>query len=143
MPIAAAIAGFGHGTPTSCGAQGHVRVCAATPVREVRVVASASWLSFFDRPHTIRWSPSPARKRLPLAHAGDSMNDASFDDVTSLRARLEDLRVEHRDLDEAIAHLAATPVEDELMLRRLKKRKLALKDRIAAIERIIEPDEFA
>lgn len=71
------------------------------------------------------------------------MNDASFDDVTSLRARLEDLRVEHRDLDEAIARLNATPVDDELMLRRLKKRKLALKDRIAAIERIIDPDEFA
>ena len=71
------------------------------------------------------------------------MNDASFDDVTSLRARLEDLRVEHRDLDEAIARLSASPVEDELMLRRLKKRKLALKDRIVAIERILEPDEFA
>ncbi|MBS0509716.1 MAG: YdcH family protein [Proteobacteria bacterium] len=71
------------------------------------------------------------------------MNDASFDDVTSLRARLEDLRVEHRDLDEAIARLNATPVDDELMLRRLKKRKLALKDRIAAIERIVDPDEFA
>ncbi|KAI5913790.1 YdcH family protein [Thauera sp. 2A1] len=71
------------------------------------------------------------------------MNDASFDDVTSLRARLEDLRLEHRDLDEAIARLNATPVDDELMLRRLKKRKLALKDRIAAIERIVDPDEFA
>ena len=71
------------------------------------------------------------------------MNDASFDDVTSLRARLEDLRVEHRDLDEAITRLTLAPVDDELMLRRLKKRKLALKDRIAAIERIVEPDEFA
>lgn len=71
------------------------------------------------------------------------MNDASFDDVTSLRARLAELRLEHRDLDEAIVRLLDAPIDDELMLRRLKKRKLALKDRIAAIERIIEPDEFA
>jgi hypothetical protein len=71
------------------------------------------------------------------------MNDASFDDVTSLRARLAELRLEHRDLDEAIVRLLDAPIDDELMLRRLKKRKLALKDRIAAIERIIEPDELA
>lgn len=71
------------------------------------------------------------------------MNDASFDDVTSLRARLEELRVEHRDLDDALSRLIETPTSDELMLRRLKKRKLALKDRITAIERILEPDELA
>ncbi|MER2554305.1 MAG: YdcH family protein [Thauera sp.] len=71
------------------------------------------------------------------------MNDGSFEDVTSLRLRLEELRVEHRDLDEAIASLAANPVEDELMLRRLKKRKLALKDRIVAIEHLLDPDEYA
>lgn len=71
------------------------------------------------------------------------MNDASFDDVTSLRARLEDLRIEHRDLDEAIVRLAHAPIEDELVLRRLKKRKLALKDKIEAIARIVEADEPA
>ncbi|THF62601.1 YdcH family protein [Pseudothauera rhizosphaerae] len=71
------------------------------------------------------------------------MNDETFDDVTSLRTRLEALRGEHRDLDEAIAHLAAAPAEDELLMRRLKKRKLALKDRIALIERMLEPDELA
>ena len=71
------------------------------------------------------------------------MNDGSFEDVTSLRLRLEEWRVEHRDLDEAIASLAANPVEDELMLRRLKKRKLALKDRIVAIEHLLDPDEYA
>lgn len=71
------------------------------------------------------------------------MNDGSFEDVTSLRLRLEELRVEHRDLDDAIARLADNPVEDELMLRRLKKRKLALKDRIVAIEHLLDPDEYA
>ncbi len=57
-----------------------------------------------------------------------------------LRARLQELRVEHRDLDEAIARLIGAPPADELMLRRLKKRKLHLKDRIALIERMLEPD---
>ncbi len=71
------------------------------------------------------------------------MSDGAFDEVTSLQARLDELRSEHRDLDEAIARLAASPQEDELLLRRMKKRKLALKDRIAVIERLIEPDELA
>ena len=41
------------------------------------------------------------------------------------------------------ASLAASPTGDELMLRRLKKRKLALKDRIIAIEHMLSPDERA
>ena len=57
-----------------------------------------------------------------------------------LRSRLQELRVEHRDLDEAINRLIASPPPDELMLRRLKKRKLQLKDRITLIERMLEPD---
>lgn len=58
----------------------------------------------------------------------------------NLRSRLQELRVEHRDLDEAINRLMASPPPDELMLRRLKKRKLQLKDRISLIERMLEPD---
>jgi hypothetical protein len=71
------------------------------------------------------------------------MSDASFEDATNLKIRLEELRIEHRDLDEAIARLNISQPEDELLVRRLKKRKLALKDRIAVIERILEPDELA
>jgi hypothetical protein len=61
----------------------------------------------------------------------------------TLRASLEELRVEHRDLDAAITRLDTAPSDDELLLRRLKKRKLHLKDRIAAIERQLDPDEYA
>lgn len=61
-------------------------------------------------------------------------------DPEALRAHLQELRVEHRDLDEAIARLEGNPPADELMLRRLKKRKLHLKDRIALVERLLEPD---
>jgi len=60
-----------------------------------------------------------------------------------LQARLVELRIEHRDLDEAIGRLTLAPSEDELMLRRLKKRKLLIKDRISALERLLDPDEYA
>lgn len=62
------------------------------------------------------------------------------DEIASLRMRLHDLQVEHRDLDDIIERLLQTPPRDDLMLRRLKKRKLLLKDRIAILERMIEPD---
>ena len=57
-----------------------------------------------------------------------------------LQARLVELRIEHRDLDEAISRMTATPPEDELLLRRLKKRKLLIKDRISVLERMLDPD---
>lgn len=62
------------------------------------------------------------------------------DPPETLHARLQELRVEHRDLDEVIARLTGTPPGDELLLRRLKKRKLFIKDRIALIEGMLEPD---
>ena len=61
----------------------------------------------------------------------------------ALRESLVELRVEHRDLDEAIERLTATPPDDDLLVRRLKKRKLMIKDRISALERVLDPDEYA
>lgn len=55
----------------------------------------------------------------------------------AIRAQLAELRQEHRELDSAIGALLAT---DTLQLQRLKKRKLALKDRIAALEDNLLPD---
>ena len=60
-----------------------------------------------------------------------------------LHARLVELRTEHRDLDEAIDRLTLVPPDDQLLLRRLKKRKLLIKDRISALERMLDPDEYA
>ena len=57
-----------------------------------------------------------------------------------LRVLLLELTTEHHDLDMAIAKMEDTPTSDELLLRRLKKRKLHLKDRIALIERQLDPD---
>lgn len=57
-----------------------------------------------------------------------------------LHANLIELRAEHRDLDEAILRMTANPPDDELVLRRLKKRKLLIKDRIVSLERMLDPD---
>lgn len=54
-----------------------------------------------------------------------------------------ELRLAHRDLDAAIERLQADLQADELMLKRLKKRKLQLKDQIAWIENALIPDEPA
>jgi len=53
---------------------------------------------------------------------------------------LVDLRIEHRDLDHAISRMSTTAGTDELQLRRLKKRKLKLKDMIAKLESQLIPD---
>ena len=60
-----------------------------------------------------------------------------------LRIRLEVLRREHRDLDEAISALEATGRPDQLTLRRQKKQKLCLKDQIVKIEDSLIPDIFS
>ncbi|HUQ53423.1 MAG TPA: YdcH family protein [Gammaproteobacteria bacterium] len=54
--------------------------------------------------------------------------------------RLKQLRVEHRDLDQVIARLVTDPNVDQLMLKRLKKRKLMLKDMITQLESARIPD---
>ena len=60
-----------------------------------------------------------------------------------LRVKLEVLRREHRDLDEAITALESKGTADQLTLRRLKKQKLGIKDRIALIEDRLLPDIIA
>jgi len=55
-------------------------------------------------------------------------------------SRLVELNIEHRDLDDVIRRLEAEPLLDQLQIRRLKKRKLLLKDQIAWIERQLDPD---
>lgn len=64
------------------------------------------------------------------------------EEITNARATLNELEVEHRDLNLIIDHLAATPLpeQDQLLIHRLKKRKLLLKDKIYQLERMLVPD---
>ena len=57
-----------------------------------------------------------------------------------LRQRIDQLHLEHRDLDDVISRLSQSAVQDQLQLQRLKKRKLHLKDQIAQLERLLTPD---
>ena len=68
---------------------------------------------------------------------------SSTEDPAKIAAQLVELRTEHRDLDEAIARLVAQTGFDELAIKRLKKRKLRLKDQIAIIEDTLLPDIIA
>ncbi len=68
------------------------------------------------------------------------MHEDTFDDP---RARLEELKSEHRDLDDVIARLSEDAAPDLLQLQRLKKRKLLLKDQIAKLESGSIPDIIA
>lgn len=64
-------------------------------------------------------------------------------ELSRLARRVVELRTQHRDLDGAIERLQADIHADELALKRLKKRKLQLRDQIAWIENALIPDEPA
>lgn len=68
-------------------------------------------------------------------------SEMSHEDV--LRVKLEVLRREHRELDEAIEAIQQKGTGDPFTLQRLKKKKLVLKDRIARIEDELTPDIIA
>jgi hypothetical protein len=61
-------------------------------------------------------------------------------DPAKITSQLIELRIEHRDLDEAIGRLATSIESDELAIKRLKKRKLKIKDMIAYLENQLIPD---
>lgn len=60
--------------------------------------------------------------------------------IAAIERRIIELKLEHRDLDLAIGVLVATPLHDELQLKRFKKRKLLLKDQISYLIGQLIPD---
>lgn len=68
------------------------------------------------------------------------MTIAANDANAALEQRISELKSEHRSLDMMIVALTATPVHDQLQLKRLKKRKLQLKDQISILEGDLTPD---
>ena len=65
------------------------------------------------------------------------------DERAAIEQRILELELEHRDLDAVIARLVKDPTQDELQLRRLKKRKLLLKDQVARLRARLVPDILA
>ena len=65
---------------------------------------------------------------------------ASVESTEEIKRRIGELNLEHRDLDRAIEALELNPLHDELQLKRLKKRKLMLKDQIFMLQRQLVPD---
>lgn len=64
-------------------------------------------------------------------------------EAIALLRQLEELRTEHRDLDDAIAALTDGGMYNQLQVQRLKKRKLMLRDQIARLESQLLPDIIA
>ena len=73
----------------------------------------------------------------------NAYNDISLKIEEVLQIELEVLKQEHRDLDEAVLALEERGIRDQLTIQRLKKKKLALKDKISVIEDRLTPDIIA
>ena len=65
------------------------------------------------------------------------------EELSHIRKRVYELKLEHRDLDDAIEQLIAMGTFEELKIKRMKKRKLQLKDDIARLEDQLIPDILA
>ena len=79
--------------------------------------------------------------RQPRCTMTDIENEGNVDrELFRNMEKLRQLRIEHRDLDEIITRLSLDMHVDELQLKRLKKRKLALKDQITRLESELIPD---
>jgi hypothetical protein len=70
-------------------------------------------------------------------------SNLSDEEKQAIRQQIERLREEHRDLDSAIEALTLSGPADRLQLQRLKKRKLALRDRMTRLEDELTPDIIA
>lgn len=65
------------------------------------------------------------------------------EDIARIRSRLAEIKLEHSDLDQIIERLSRDTTVEELQVKRLKKRKLYLKDQIANLENELIPDILA
>lgn len=69
--------------------------------------------------------------------------DDFLDDRTQIQAEVEDLKLKHRSLELKVQNLQAAALPDRLALQRIKKQKLAIKDRLSYLEDALTPDIIA
>lgn len=81
--------------------------------------------------------------RLDIETASQITKGMQDTDIEVIRRKLTELQSEHRDLDDVIARITGGGPFDQLQVRRLKKRKLLLKDQIAQLESELLPDIIA
>jgi hypothetical protein len=101
------------------------------------VIRSQPWLRATAVVSCSRRAPYLLRTSPTAAYIGGRVDDAQT------RARLDVLRIEHRDLDDAIAALSLASTPNQLQMARLKKRKLRLRDEIVSLEDMLIPDIIA
>ena len=77
---------------------------------------------------------------VPIARGMTDTSDKVNTELFQRLERLRELRIEHRDLDDVISRLSMDFKVDELQMKRLKRRKLLLKDQIARLESQLIPD---
>jgi hypothetical protein len=90
---------------------------------------------------TVQLSYILVERQEPIRPTMNAPTELTHDEMLGIK--LEVLRREHRDLDQAIHALEETGRPDQLTLRRLKKQKLSLKDQIVKIEDMLIPDIIA
>ena len=83
----------------------------------------------------------PDAQEMSPSKKGGAANESDRSGV--LKAKLQALLSEHRDLDDVIGQLTGASASDQLRMQRLKKRKLALKDEIARMHALVLPDIIA
>ena len=88
-------------------------------------------------------SRAPKRAARTEAEGADGALKLDEEQREILKRKLEELRTEHRDLDDVIARVTEEAPFDQLRVQRLKKRKLMLKDQITHIESMLLPDIIA
>ena len=97
-------------------------------------------MKFVTGPET----PGPEYSEYPVRSACGVSDFALTDEErVQIRIRLQELEIEHHDLDDVIRRLSGDPSQEQLQLRRLKKRKLVLKDQIQKLRARLIPDIIA
>ena len=143
----------GQGRPAGCAQpaaeQQHVHV-AATAVLQVQAGLGDAFAGVDlqrEIPERVRQEIRHASLRAAEGVHGATLMSNDTDpldvDLGAIKAKLEALRIEHRDLDDVIERLVEKPPFDQLQLQRLKKRKLGLKDQITRLESRLIPDIIA